>query len=330
MFRNVASKAGLVGFALVIGAAGLEACSSSDSGTPSNTGGTSPGAGTGGASSHAGTTSIGGTSPGAGTSGLAGTSSGAGTTGSAGSGGGSATGPFACAGIVANCDTWTTFPQSTTNSWGSGMYTGGITIFGTGLTRDPATTDSIHVTGMVTGYGFGFGLYFTTCSDLSKYTGISFKVKGKTDATSMLALQVLTNPDTPWQPRPMDMKGACTAMDPTMAYNVCQPPTKSSAITTTESTVSVLFTDLAAGMPTATADPKQIVGLQWALPWAGTTGVAYAADVTVSDVQLTGGTGVSCAMGAGGTGAGGAGGSGGAATGGGGAGGTAGSGGSGG
>jgi hypothetical protein len=45
----------------------------------------------------------------------------------------------------------------------------------------------------------------------------------------------------------MDKQGACTAMDPTMAYHLCEPPTKSSAITTTEATVSVLFTAFAAG-----------------------------------------------------------------------------------
>jgi hypothetical protein len=54
----------------------------------------------------------------------------------------------------------------------------------------------------------------------------------------------------------MDKQGACTAMDPAMAYNVCQPPTKSSAITTTEATVSVLFTDFSGGTPTATRRPK--------------------------------------------------------------------------
>src|SRR5450432_1065734 len=167
MFRNVASKAGLVGLALVVGAVGLEACGSSDSGTPSNTGGTSSShAGTGGTSSGAGTTSTGGTFSGAGTTGVAGTSSGAGTTGTAGSAGASSTGPFGCtAPAAANCNSWTTFAQSTTNSFGNGMFVGGITTFGTTLVRD-TSTDNIHVTGMVDGYGYGFGLYFQTCVDL--------------------------------------------------------------------------------------------------------------------------------------------------------------------
>ena len=311
MSRKVASKAGLVGLVLFGGAVALSACSSSDdSSSPSGgTAGTS--SGTAGKSGTAGTSS-----------GTAGTSSGtAGTSsGTAGAGGSTGAGPFTCAGVAAACNSWTTFPQSTTNSWGSGTFTGGITIFGTGLTRDPAVTDGIHVTGMVNGYGFGFGLYFSSCADLSKYTGVSFKVKGTTNASG-ITLQVQSNADSPWQPRPQDMKGACTATDPTMAYDVCLPPQKAAPVTATETTVTVAWADLAGGMPTAGTDGSQVIGLQWALPWAGASDTAYAADVTVSDVTLTGGTGTTtCDTGAGtggtgGTGAGGAsGGSAGAAT----------------
>jgi hypothetical protein len=209
------------------------------------------------------------------------------------------------------------------NSWGSGMFTGGITVFGTGLTRDATTTDGIHVTGMVSGYGFGFGLYFSTCSDLSKYTGVSFKVKGTTDTTAMLQFQLETNTDYPWQPRPTDMKGGCTATGTTDPYSICIAPSKLVGVTATATTVMVAFADLAGGMPTAGApasDLKGIVGMQWALPWSGVTEMAYAADVTVSDVTLIGGTGISC-VGAGGTGGAGGAGAGGATAGGGGTGG---------
>ncbi len=304
MFRNVASKVGLIGLTLVVGAVGLEACSSSGSGTTTTTGGTS--SHTGGTSSSTGGTS---SSTGGTSSSTGGTSSSTGGTSSStgGTGGGSATGPFACAGIMGNCDTWTTFPQSTTNSWGSGMFTGGITVFPGTFVRDATGTDAIHVTGMVTGYGFGFGLYFSACSDLSKYTGVSFKVKAGNATTTGIILQLQTNADYPWEGKAMqDNKGACVPTDVTMPFSSCQVPAKSATITTTESTVTVAWADLAGGMPTATVDPKQIIGIQWALPWMPPA-TAYAADITVSDVTLTGGTGVSCAMGAGGTGAGGSG-----------------------
>ncbi len=316
MFRKVASKAGLVGFALVCGAA-LAACASSDDSagsTPSGGGSSSNSAGTGssaaGASNNTGgsfSSSAGASNSTGGSTAIAGaTSSGAGAS----AGGASSTGPFTCAGVMANCDSWTTFPQSTTNSWGSGMFTGGITVYGAGLTRVADGTDSIHITGMVTGYGYGFGLYFSTCSNLSKYTGVSYKVKGNAATTSAI-LQVPTNVDYPWQPMPTLMKGACSVPDASMATSLCLAPNKSEPVTMTETTVTVAFTDLAGGMPTTTADPTQVLGIQWALPWMPPA-TAYAADITVSDITLIGGTGVSCAGVTAGTG--GAGGSAGAAT----------------
>jgi hypothetical protein len=309
MFRHVASKAGLVGFALVCGAA-LAACASSDDSagsSPSGGGSSSNSAGTGsstaGASNNTGGSfsSTGGASnnTGGSTSIAGATSSGAGAS----SGGASATGPFTCAGTMANCSSWTTFAQSTMNSWGTGMFTGGITTFGTTLKRDATTTDSIHVTGTVDGYGYGFGLYFSGCSDLSKYTGVSFKIKGTAGTPPAITFQVQTNADYPWEAAPMN-KGGCTATDLTNPFGSCIAPSKSVTVPAAETTVSVLWADLGTGMPTATADPTQVLGIQWGFPWA--TGANYMFDVTVSDVTLTGGTGSTSCNGAGGSGAGGA------------------------
>jgi len=305
----------LVGFALVCGAAALAAaCSSSDdSSSPSNTAGaTSSGAGAsssgagasaGGASSFAGAASSG-----AGSTSVAGTSSSAGAS----AGGAGSMGPFTCAGTMANCNSWTAFQQSTMNSWGTGMFTGGITTFPPTFTR-AAGTDSIHMSGMVTGYGFGFGLYFSDCSNLSAYTGVSFKVSGTTNASATLIFQLQTNADYPYVAAPMN-KGACATTTPANPFGTCVAPSKAVPITTTPTTVTLTWADLTGGMPTATADPTQVLGLQWALPSDGTT--AYAADVTVTDVTLTGGTGsASCNGAAGGSAAGaGAGGGAGAAS----------------
>ncbi len=310
MFRHVASKAGLVGFALVCGAA-LAACASSDdsAGSTPSGGSSSNSAGTGSSAAGASNNTGGSSSSSAGasnntggsTSIAGGTSSGAGAS----SGGASATGPFTCAGTMANCNSWTTFAQSTTNSWGTGMFTGGITTFGTTLKRDATTTDSIHVTGTVDGYGYGFGLYFSGCSDLSKYTGVSFKIKGTAGTPPSITFQVQSNADYPWEAAPMN-KGGCTATDLTNPFGSCIAPSKSVTVPAAETTVSVLWADLGAGMPTATADPTAVLGIQWGFPWA--TGANYMFDVTVSDVTLTGGSGtVSCATGTGGAGTGGAG-----------------------
>ena len=286
MFRSVAYRAWLVVPVIVCGAAGLQACSSSDDGRGAAAGGLS-GAGAGGTSGA-----------GAGNGGTAGLSS-------AGAG---AMGPYTCAkGNKANCDSWTTFSTATTTSWGSSVFQGGVTTFGAKLVRDTSTS-AIHVSGTVDNYGYGFGLFFLNCSDLSAYTGVSFKLSGMAGSANMMIFQVQTNPDYPWQAMPADKKGGCTATVASDPFGTCVAPSKTLAIADS----TVLWADLAGGKPSAIASPDQALGLQWALPYDGKT--SYAFDVTVSDVKLVGGAGasVSCnaaaSGGAGGAASGGAGG----------------------
>jgi hypothetical protein len=199
-------------------------------------------------------------------------------------------GPYQCAkGNKANCDSWSTFSQAPTTSWGSGVFQGGVTTFGAKLTRD-SSTNAIHVSGTVDNYGYGFGLFFLNCSDLSAYTGVSFKLTGTAGSANMMIFQVQTNPDYPWQAMPTDKKGGCTAAVATDPFGTCVAPSKTLPIADS----TVLWADLAGGKPTITATPDQALGLQWALPYDGKT--SYAFDVTVSDVKLVGGTGssVSC------------------------------------
>jgi hypothetical protein len=267
MFRSVACKASLIALAIAGAAACVEGCSSDGNGAGSA--GASPGGAPGGS----------------GAAGAAGASAGSAGISAAGS---SSSGPFMCAkGNKANCDTWSTFSQATTTSWGSSVFQGGVTTFGAKLTRDPASSD-IHVSGTVDNYGYGFGLFFLNCSDLSAYTGVSFKLSGMAGTTNMMIFQVQTNPDYPWQAMPADRKGGCTAADAMDPFGTCVAP----SVTLPIADQNVLFTDLMGGKPTTTADPAQALGLQWALPYDGKT--SYAFDVTVSDVKLIGGTGVSC------------------------------------
>src|SRR5882724_6862339 len=280
MFRSVACKASLIALAIAGSAACFAACSSDGNG--SGVAGAAPG----GASASAGT-------------------GGAATAGSAGMSvaGSTSSGPFNCAkGNLANCDTWSTFSQATTTSWGSSVFHGGVTTFGANLKRDPAS-NAIHVSGSVDNYGYGFGLFFLNCSDLSAYTGVSFKLSGTAGSANTMIFQVQTNPDYPWQAKPSDRKGGCTAAAASDPFGTCVAP----SVTLPIADHSVLFTDLMGGKPLATASPNQALGLQWALPYDGKT--SYMFDVTVSEVKLIGGSGMSCGP----AGTGGAGGTGGAA-----------------
>jgi hypothetical protein len=249
------------------------------------TGGTVITGGTGTAGKAGGGTSgVGGT----GTTGGTGTEGGVGGTGTAGSGtaGGSDMGPFTCPGVAANCNHFASFPISTAQCFGTGDFTGGISVFGAGITRDPNDLAHIHITGMVTGYGHGFNVWFTSCSDLSAYTGVSFIMTGTAGPQDLYDFQVQTNSTYPWQPRPADLKGSCTApsgMDP---FGYCIPPTI--AITTGPEAAVVLWSNFVGGMPvswSSTTSPREIVGLQWQFRWS-TGSTPYAVDISLSNVSF--------------------------------------------
>lgn len=219
------------------------------------------------------------------TAGAGGSSAGASSAGSAGTAGGAE--GFVCKPGAVTCGSWTEFSQATTASWGKGTFTGGVTTFGKTLTRDTAT-DGIHVTGTVDDYGYGVGLFFIGCADLSEYTGVSFELKGSAGTSNQMIFQLQTNEDYPWEAVPADKKGTCTATDKENPFGSCVAP--STSIDVADGSVS--WTDLAGGMPVSSASPGQSLGLQWAFPYDGKT--SYEFDVTLGNVQLLGGTGVSC------------------------------------
>lgn len=246
------------------------------------TGGTgSAGKASGGASGVGGTGTTGGTGTAGGTGGVAGT----GTAGS-GTAGGTGMGPFECPGFPANCNHFASFPVSTAQSFGSGDFTGGISVFGAGITRDMNDLAHIHITGMVSGYGNGFVIWFTSCSDLSAYTGVSFFMTGTAGAQNLVDFQLQTNSTFPWQPRPMDLKGSCTAPSGLDPYGYCIPPTV--AVTTGTETAIVTWSNVAGGTPvawSATTSPREIIGLQWQFPWS-TGATPYTVDISVSNVSF--------------------------------------------
>jgi hypothetical protein len=121
----------------------------------------------------------------------------------------------------------------------------------------------------------------------------------------------------------VNKKGTCVVPPGTLdPYPLCHHATFDITVTPGGSTVAVKFSDVTGGVPVATVDGKDLVGLEWAFPWAGATDTAYDVDVTVDNIKFTGGS-AGGSGGAGGAGGGGAGGGGaGGAGGGGGAGGT--------
>jgi hypothetical protein len=260
-------------------------------GVAGTTGGTSTG-GLGGTGPTGGSTQGGTSTGGTSTGGGAGSSAG----GAAGGGGGGAMG-FACTDPdVANCGQINTFPNSTSQTFGNSDFSGGVSIFGDGITRDTASTDALHVTGTVAGYGRGFNIWFTLCSSLAAYGGVQFTVSGMTTdamAPNTIDFQVQTNSDYPWQPFPAsNMKGSCTAASADMAWSVCIAPGANGRMLG-DMPQTVMWADVMGGMPVpfdATTSPAEVVGLQWQFPWSEGR-AEYTVDVTLDNVAFVMGSG---------------------------------------
>jgi hypothetical protein len=316
---------------LTVGA--IAACGSDSPSNPGGSAGSTPTAGApsgGGATAGAGAPSLGGGTSQAG----AGTAGGTSTAGAAGTGTGGAGAGFACAGTKPASPKITSFDDLVANPTNVGNYTFMMGVPGGTFSYQPAaltlasTGMALNAKGNIKNYD-GFGIYFTSCTDASAYTGVSFTIKGNVGTTGMMNFRVQTNSNTVVDTK--NMKGACVVPTGTTdTYTLCHAAGKPIAVTTGGSTVSVNFSDLIdpAGVPVATITGKDILGLEWAFDWtppaamdvtgggaggasgaggaggasAGSGGAAptagaggavaggYDADVTIDDIMFIGGT----------------------------------------
>jgi len=275
------------------GRGGSDAGKGGSSGTA--TGGTSGKGGSDASAGKGGSASAAGESSGQGGSGGSGAGAG-GVSGSGGSAGGAAaSGPFECQGILPTCSTISQF-----GDWGSGEFHGGASAFGEGLTRDETDPGVLHVTGMVGGWGRGFNLWFTWCSDLSAATGITFTLRGTIAGPSpnRADFQVQTNSTYPWEPFPLiNQKGSCTAMPAgTDPWGYCLAP--SVAVVIGDAPQTVMWAQITGGSPVSfdsTTSPTEILGVQWQFPWTPSA-TPYAVDVILDDVKLAGIAPTDCGM----------------------------------
>jgi hypothetical protein len=204
-------------------------------------------------------------------------------------------GPYGCVGVAPTCNEFTSFSLTDGATWGTGNFTGGVTAFGPSVTR-VMDTSAVHITGTVLDYGTGIIIWFANCSNLKGYSGIEFTVSGSTGYGSFIYFMPLTNSDYAWQPRPQDLRGACTSSTPETPYADCVEPQVS--ISLGASPVIVPWQAVHGGAPVVwndVASPTEIVGLQWLLPYDPTYG-AYDFDVTLDNVSLYAG-GVDCGPG---------------------------------
>jgi hypothetical protein len=138
----------------------------------------------------------------------------------------------------------------------------------------------LHVTGTVGTYS-GFGVWLGQCIvDMSDSTGVSFKIGGTT-GSGMLKFSVNTNSN---QAPDMCLTGKGTCNVDTAG--ACTPNSVSIAIPATPTVITVPWTDLMGGSPSATVNPEEVLQFQWDFDWSDTM-TPYEIDVTVDDVMLS-------------------------------------------
>jgi alpha-L-fucosidase len=178
----------------------------------------------------------------------------------------------------------------------SGSLSGGEYVYPTSGSS-PITSDvslsNWHITGTVGDYS-GFGLYFDGCNriDASKYKGISFKISGSMGG-NQLTLGVSTLNDaiaSGWintHGGNSTDPGRCIPFSGTGQYSEqgCSTPTKTIAVTSTETVVNVLWSDFTGGTPEASVvTPAEITSISWTLPWSG--GTPYPVNIVIDDLSF--------------------------------------------
>ena len=164
---------------------------------------------------------------------------------------------------------------------------------------------ALHVTGQVSGYS-GFLIWFTRCTDLSAYAGISFMLSGAVGAAGIyvntLDFMLPTNSTFPWQTVENTSRqlGGCTAVDASNPWSSCVFPSLNIAVPAPPTVVEVRWVDMIGGLPTqwdARFSPRELMGIQWQFPWSSSF-APYAVDVMVDDIRFIGGADdVPCAAG---------------------------------
>jgi hypothetical protein len=163
------------------------------------------------------------------------------------------------------------------------------------------STGEWHLSGNVGNYS-GFGLYFTGCNriDVSEYLGISFTIRGSVAMDNNVTFSVGTSSNDisflwlnaqPTPPNPLAAANSGRCIPAMNQYDgTCATPTFTVPVTATETTIEVLWADLAAGRPSASVDPSEITDIRWILPTpagAGTTSpTPYPIDLFIDDLTF--------------------------------------------
>lgn len=159
-----------------------------------------------------------------------------------------------------------------------------------------------HLTGDVGTYS-GFGIYIAGCNvlDASAFDGISFTVSGSVAMGGALSMNVGTSANdvshvwlnTVAVPPPATPAGVnsgrCIPASTNQYDGSCASATFPVPVTAEPTTVTVLWSQLTGGLPSAGVDPTEITGISWTLPAPPGAGdpvnaMPYAIDIVIDDI----------------------------------------------
>jgi len=168
------------------------------------------------------------------------------------------------------------------------------------LTSD-VTGNNWHISGTIGDYS-GFGLSFYRCSDVdaSAYKGISFTISGVVASGSFVTMDVATLNDTPaasWLnahggTATTDAPGRCIPTSGATVYSQtsCVDPTARIPVTSTPTTINLLWSDFSGGAPEPSVNPRGILTILWIFPAPPAVGTAtvitYAVDITIDNLKF--------------------------------------------
>jgi hypothetical protein len=144
------------------------------------------------------------------------------------------------------------------------------------ITTDPCNGDW-RISGTVGTYS-GFGLWFQSCMiDMSDYSGISFNMGGDAGPTGMLKFSISTSATT--------LPDMCRTNQGTCMAD-CVTPSTMVTVPATQGVVTINFADLTGGVPEATVNTAEVVGMQFEFDCVDCTATPYEVNLTIDDVTL--------------------------------------------
>lgn len=141
-----------------------------------------------------------------------------------------------------------------------------------------------HISGSVAEYA-AFQIAFVCGADAKAYEGISFKISGSAGPTNTLSFVVAHASDS-WRDPAAAEPTAASCVSANQYDGTCKEAAAPVEVTETETTISLLWSDIEGGKPELNPDPAELLALRWLFKWDEAMSADAAANQYDVDVRL--------------------------------------------